>query len=118
MEDKKLKSLLKLDDYSYYLYLLKDDVFRDRMENQDEIIRQSIDCARLCAKEIKEKKLSLSDLKNKYGLVFEEGFSQNIFNLYDLAIFESPNKIIFHLSLIHISEPTRLHKVSRMPSSA
>ena len=23
-----------------------------------------------------------------------------------------------HLSLIHISEPTRLHKVSRMPSSA
>ena len=25
---------------------------------------------------------------------------------------------VFHLSLIHISEPTRLHKVSRMPSSA
>ena len=24
----------------------------------------------------------------------------------------------FYLSLIHISEPTRLHKVSRMPSSA
>ena len=24
----------------------------------------------------------------------------------------------WHLSLIHISEPTRLHKVSRMPSSA
>ena len=24
----------------------------------------------------------------------------------------------FELSLIHISEPTRLHKVSRMPSSA
>ena len=26
--------------------------------------------------------------------------------------------IVLHLSLIHISEPTRLHKVSRMPSSA
>ena len=25
---------------------------------------------------------------------------------------------LFELSLIHISEPTRLHKVSRMPSSA
>lgn len=104
MEDKKLKSLLKLDDYSYYLYLLKADVFRDRMENQDEIIRQSIDCARLCAKEIKEKKLSLADLKNKYDLVFEEGLSQNIFNLYDLAIFESPNKIIFHKDNIKILE--------------
>ena len=28
------------------------------------------------------------------------------------------NKAIYSLSLIHISEPTRLHKVSRMPSSA
>ena len=27
-------------------------------------------------------------------------------------------KVKFTLSLIHISEPTRLHKVSRMPSSA
>ena len=26
--------------------------------------------------------------------------------------------VTVHLSLIHISEPTRLHKVSRMPSSA
>ena len=26
--------------------------------------------------------------------------------------------MVFTLSLIHISEPTRLHKVSRMPSSA
>lgn len=104
MEDKKIKSLLKLDDYSYYLYLLKADVFRDRIENMDEIIRQSMDCARLCAKELKEQKTSLSDLKNKYGLVFEEGLIQNIFNLYDLAIFESPNKIIFHKDNIKILE--------------
>lgn len=104
MEDKKLKSLLKLDDYSYYLYLLQADVFRDRIENMDEIIRQSIDCARLCAKELKDKKLSFSDLKNKYDLVFEEGLSQNIFNLYDLALFESPNKIIFHKDNIKILE--------------
>ena len=27
-------------------------------------------------------------------------------------------KKLYYLSLIHISEPTRLHKVSRMPSSA
>ena len=27
-------------------------------------------------------------------------------------------KTVYDLSLIHISEPTRLHKVSRMPSSA
>lgn len=104
MEDKKLKSLLKLDDYSYYLYLLKADVFRDRIEAKDEIIRQSVECARLCAKDLKEKKLSLSDLENKYDLVFEEGSSQNIFNLYDLAVFESPNKIIFHKDNIKILE--------------
>ena len=30
----------------------------------------------------------------------------------------SGNTIVEILSLIHISEPTRLHKVSRMPSSA
>lgn len=104
MEDKKLKSLLKLDDYSYYLYLLKADVFRNRIENKDEIIRQSVECARLYAKELKEKELSLSDLKNKYDLVFEEGLNQNIFNLYDLAVFESPNKIIFHKDNIKILE--------------
>lgn len=104
MEDKKIKSLLKLDDYSYYSYLLKADVFRDRIENKEEIIRKSVDCARLCAKELKDEKIGLSDLKNKYDLVFEEGFSQNIFNLYDLALFESPNKIIFHKDNIKILE--------------
>lgn len=104
MEDKKLKSLLKLEDYSYYLYLLRGDVFRDRIESKDEIIRQSIDCARLCVKEIKDQKLGLFDLKNKYDLVIEEGLSQNIFNFYDLAVFESPNKIIFHKDNIKILE--------------
>ena len=28
------------------------------------------------------------------------------------------HETVLYLSLIHISEPTRLHKVSRMPSSA
>ena len=28
------------------------------------------------------------------------------------------DRVLLVLSLIHISEPTRLHKVSRMPSSA
>ena len=36
-----------------------------------------------------------------------------------LVVVESPAKAkTIELSLIHISEPTRLHKVSRMPSSA
>ena len=30
----------------------------------------------------------------------------------------STGDVLRNLSLIHISEPTRLHKVSRMPSSA
>ena len=36
----------------------------------------------------------------------------------DLAEVKSPVVKGYLLSLIHISEPTRLHKVSRMPSSA
>ena len=35
-------------------------------------------------------------------------FTESFFNVFTLQ----------YLSLIHISEPTRLHKVSRMPSSA
>ena len=38
--------------------------------------------------------------------------------LIDAAIGKKVQGIILDLSLIHISEPTRLHKVSRMPSSA
>ena len=43
----------------------------------------------------------LMEIADKLGLPFEVG-------LYTAT----------PLSLIHISEPTRLHKVSRMPSSA
>ena len=35
----------------------------------------------------------------------------------DSVLFTVKNSV-YDLSLIHISEPTRLHKVSRMPSSA
>lgn len=96
MEDKKLKSLLNLDDYYYYLYLLNADVFKDRINNKSQIIKQSVECAIKCAKQLKYKNIGIYDLINKYDLVYEEENSRNIFNLYDLAVFESPNKIIFH----------------------
>lgn len=96
MEDKKLKSLLNLDDYYYYLYLLNADVFKDRINNKYQIIKQSVECALKCAKQLKDQNIGFYDLINKYDLVYEEENSQNIFNLYDLGVFESPNKIIFH----------------------
>ena len=63
---------------------------------------------------------------------FEDFFQMRIFNLphrdfwyyLDRGVFQAPWQISINqsaelgLSLIHISEPTRLHKVSRMPSSA
>ena len=36
----------------------------------------------------------------------------------ELTFYQADSKEPWALSLIHISEPTRLHKVSRMPSSA
>lgn len=96
MEDKKIKSLINLDDYYYYLYLLNADVFKDRIYDKSRIIKQSVECAISCAKKLKAENIGLENLKNKYNLVYEEENSQNIFNLYDLAVFESPNKIIFH----------------------
>ena len=35
-----------------------------------------------------------------------------------VKLYPEVQKMVDKLSLIHISEPTRLHKVSRMPSSA
>lgn len=96
MEDKKLKSLLNLDDYYYYLYLLNSDVFKDRIYDKSQIIKQSQECAIKCAKKLKNQNIGIYDLKTKYDLAYEEENSQNIFNLYDLAVFESPNKLIFH----------------------
>ena len=104
MEDKKLKSLLNLDDYYYYLYLLNADVFKDRINNKSKIIKQSVECAIKCAKDLKDKNTGIYDLINKYKLVYEEENSQNIFNLYDLAVFESPNKIIFRKDNIRTLE--------------
>ena len=46
----------------------------------------------------------------------------SVIAFYEVVLCHSPVTIHLgdwvHLSLIHISEPTRLHKVSRMPSSA
>ena len=45
-------------------------------------------------------------------LTHEAGHAFQVYNSRDFEVSE------YLLSLIHISEPTRLHKVSRMPSSA
>ena len=113
MEDKKLKSLLNLDDYYYYLYLLNADVFKDRINNKSQIIKQSVECAIKCAKQLKDKNIGIYDLINKYDFVYEEENSQNIFNLYDLGVFESPNKIIFHKDNIRtLEEEIKKEKIS------
>lgn len=113
MEDKKLKSLLNLDDYYYYLYLLNADVFKDRINNKSQIIKQSVECALKCAKQLKDQNIGFYDLINKYDLVYEEENSQNIFNLYDLGVFESPNKIIFHKDNIRtLEEEIKKEKIS------
>ncbi len=113
MEDKKLKSLLNLDDYYYYLYLLNADVFKDRINNKYQIIKQSVECALKCAKQLKDQNIGFYDLINKYDLVYEEENSQNIFNLYDLGVFESPNKIIFHKDNIRtLEEEIKKEKIS------
>ena len=61
----------------------------------------------------------------KDGLIIPGGESTTMVKLlHDLDLLTSIQREIgeglpvFGLSLIHISEPTRLHKVSRMPSSA
>lgn len=113
MEDKKLKSLLNLDDYYYYLYLLNADVFKDRINNKSQIIKQSVECALKCAKQLKDQNIGFYDLINKYDFVYEEENSQNIFNLYDLGVFESPNKIIFHKDNIRtLEEEIKKEKIS------
>ena len=73
----------------------------------------------------------------EYNRFFKDGeeifLTKNEFQIVK-TLFSNPNKIFtreeiieitfgfdydaYDLSLIHISEPTRLHKVSRMPSSA
>ena len=45
-------------------------------------------------------------------------FSNLFINLGEIPVRTMAEAKELNLSLIHISEPTRLHKVSRMPSSA
>ena len=51
------------------------------------------------------------------SLILAAGAGQSYFGNNHFAEF-APGLKTLDLSLIHISEPTRLHKVSRMPSSA
>ena len=58
---------------------------------------------------------------NDPNLVFAQCMRDKGFDVPDTGL--TPDNLkdtsdAFNLSLIHISEPTRLHKVSRMPSSA
>ena len=83
------------------------------------------------ALDISNKKQSLFDCESFANVVIEElslDKDTNIENLKASLSLESeiiinpiedlPYQQVNILSLIHISEPTRLHKVSRMPSSA
>ena len=56
----------------------------------------------------------LGTMQGHYDMVDANG---NPFSI-DIPVFRLAVPALIHLSLIHISEPTRLHKVSRMPSSA
>ena len=51
----------------------------------------------------------------KYGYLFSTGMAAISSVLFTLS---AGDHIVVSLSLIHISEPTRRHHVSRMPSSA
>ena len=55
---------------------------------------------------------------NKYGTVELDYMSSLLPDMEESDMLSALEGRIFYLSLIHISEPTRLHKVSRMPSSA
>ena len=55
-------------------------------------------------------------MTGEYG-VLEVIDSASVFDLTDATLAEI-KRIVDELSLIHISEPTRRHHVSRMPSSA
>ena len=63
-------------------------------------------------------------LNERYGFAFAADRIVEVGRTSGSTLFEASNdegaavQVELFLSLIHISEPTRLHKVSRMPSSA
>ena len=72
---------------------------------------QSLGLSKKC---LFEANLALDEL---FTNIISYGFKDNKEHSIDITISHKNNKLIF-LSLIHISEPTRPSKSSRMPSSA
>ena len=64
--------------------------------------------------------ISLMNMVDEYNISDETilNIFYDVLNSQNISIYNDKLEQLFILSLIHISEPTRLHKVSRMPSSA
>ena len=58
------------------------------------------------------------ELRDYIDRLRDEGYTVRDDHGEDPDLIDINGKAVDTLSLIHISEPTRLHKVSRMPSSA
>ena len=54
------------------------------------------------------------DIEKQRGISVSTSVMEFDYQVYKINILDTPG----HLSLIHISEPTRLRQLSRMPSSA
>ena len=101
---------------------------------QEEKLIKVIDKINEIDKEIKEIRLENADIRYALKNLKDDDYRSIVYHIWinnDMTMEEMGKKLhlsktavwkksdhALKLSLIHISEPTRLHKVSRMPSSA
>lgn len=99
MEDKKLAKLISLSDETFAKYLLRDDLFYDKIENKEKIISESLELGRKVGRDKKNIFSDINQLRDFYDfdIKYEEGKSD--FGYYDLAYYED-EKIIFNIENI------------------
>lgn len=95
MEDKKLANLISLSDETFAQYLLREDLFYGRINNKEDIIKESLDIGRSVGDSKKDIFSDLDKLRDFYYLEIKNKEEKSDFGYYELAYFED-EKIIFN----------------------
>ena len=95
MEDRKLAELISLSDETFAQYILREDLFYEKIQDKEEIIKESLEIGQRVGEAKKDIFSDIDGLRDFYDLEIKYKEEKSDFGHYELAYFED-NKIIFN----------------------
>ncbi|WP_308654712.1 hypothetical protein [uncultured Anaerococcus sp.] len=95
MEDRKLAELISLSDETFAQYILREDLFYEKIQDKEEIIKESLEIGQRVGEAKKDIFSDIDGLRDFYDLEIKYKEDKSEFGYYELAYFED-DKIIFN----------------------